>query len=60
MEKPGVSAGAVLVTDRTNVQLSPETVTTDVVEFEAALAAAQRALPELPHLHLCLPHLPLF
>lgn len=43
LEAPGCAAGSVLMADRFAVRLNPETVTTDVVEFEAAIAAAKRA-----------------
>src|SRR5689334_9403440 len=43
LEPPGVACGAVIVADRFSVGLNPAVVTTDVSEFEAALAAATRA-----------------
>jgi DNA-binding SARP family transcriptional activator len=42
LEPPGVPAGAVIAATRLAVQLNPATVTTDVTQFEAALAAARR------------------
>ena len=42
-EPPGVPAGAVIIADRFNVRLNPDAVTSDVVEFEAAIAAARQA-----------------
>jgi class 3 adenylate cyclase len=44
LEPPSVPPGTVLWTDRASVRLSPEAVTTDVAEFEAALKAAVRAV----------------
>jgi predicted ATPase/DNA-binding SARP family transcriptional activator len=41
LEPPGVPAGTVLLADRATLQLNPAAVTTDVTEFEAALAAAR-------------------
>lgn len=43
LEPPGVPAGTVLVADRSNVQLNPQAMTTDLLEFEGALHAAERA-----------------
>lgn len=43
LEPPGVAAGSVLIADRTHVQLNPDAVRCDAVEFEAALARAARA-----------------
>jgi len=43
LEPPDAPAGALLLTDRTSVQLNPATVTTDVAAFAAALEAAARA-----------------
>jgi predicted ATPase/DNA-binding SARP family transcriptional activator len=40
LEPPGVPAGAILMADRTTVGLNPLGITTDVAEFEAALAQA--------------------
>jgi predicted ATPase/DNA-binding SARP family transcriptional activator len=40
LEPPGVPAGAVIVADRVTVQLQPRAVTTDVFQFEHAIAAA--------------------
>jgi predicted ATPase/DNA-binding SARP family transcriptional activator/Tfp pilus assembly protein PilF len=42
MEPPGTPSGAVLVADRSKIQISPVACTTDVAEFEAALASASR------------------
>jgi DNA-binding SARP family transcriptional activator len=42
LEPPGVSAGTVILADRTTVQFNPTSVTTDVAEFETALRAADR------------------
>src|SRR5262249_40162271 len=39
LEPPGVPAGAVIVADRAFVWLNPEAVTTDVAEFQTALAS---------------------
>src|ERR1051326_2014425 len=43
LETPGLPAGAVIITDRTSVQLNPAACTTDVMAFEAALQAANQA-----------------
>jgi DNA-binding SARP family transcriptional activator len=43
LEPPGVPDGSVLVTERFSVGLNPGAVTTDVVEFEAALRSAAQA-----------------
>ncbi len=43
LKPPGVPAGTVLVTDRPAARLNPVAVTTDVAEFEAAIAAAIKA-----------------
>jgi predicted ATPase/DNA-binding SARP family transcriptional activator len=43
LEPPGVPAGSVILADRASVRLSPEAVTTDVGDFDTALAAAERA-----------------
>src|SRR5712691_6865457 len=43
LEPPDVAPGSVILADRTVVQINPVTVTTDVAEFEAALAHARRA-----------------
>jgi predicted ATPase/DNA-binding SARP family transcriptional activator len=43
LEPPGVTHGAVLRADKTSVQLNPAAFTTDVAEFEAALATAAQA-----------------
>jgi predicted ATPase len=45
LEPPGIAAGAVLMASHALVQLHPQSVTTDVVEFESALRAA-KAIPE--------------
>jgi DNA-binding SARP family transcriptional activator len=45
LEPPDVPPGSVLVSDRQNVRLSPEWVSTDVVEFERDLQGAKRASP---------------
>lgn len=43
LEPDGVPRGSILVTDRLSVQLAPEQLSTDVAEFEGALAAARKA-----------------
>lgn len=43
LEPPGAPAGSVIIADRFAVQLNPDTVTTDVAEFEAVLQAAGQA-----------------
>ncbi len=43
LEPPGTSHGVVLVADRTKIQLNPTAYSTDVGDFEAALASASRA-----------------
>lgn len=43
LEPPGVATGSVLIAHRTHVQLNPDAVRCDAVEFEAALARAARA-----------------
>src|SRR4051794_4989719 len=43
LEPPGVPAGAVLVADRTNLQLNPAAAVTDVGQFEAAIRSAERS-----------------
>jgi predicted ATPase/DNA-binding SARP family transcriptional activator/uncharacterized protein HemY len=43
LELPGIPAGAVFRADRSSIGLNAGTVTTDVSEFEAALARASRA-----------------
>jgi len=43
IEPPGLPKGAVLKTDRFSIQLNPQTVSTDVAEFQAALQAAEQA-----------------
>lgn len=40
LEPPGVLSGSVIQSDRSSVQLNPDTVQTDVADFEAALQAA--------------------
>jgi DNA-binding SARP family transcriptional activator len=53
LEAPGTPEGAVLRADRFTVSLAPEAVATDVAEFEAALAAAERAAADAdPLAHL--------
>jgi predicted ATPase/DNA-binding SARP family transcriptional activator len=47
LEPPGASAGAVIVSNRTDVQLNPAAVDTDVAAFERACAAAGRASSEI-------------
>jgi predicted ATPase/DNA-binding SARP family transcriptional activator len=42
LEPPGVPAGAVLIADRSSLQLNPAITSTDVSQFEAALQAADR------------------
>jgi DNA-binding SARP family transcriptional activator len=43
LEPPGVPPGAVILADRSSVQLNPEKCGTDVAQFEAALRAADQA-----------------
>lgn len=43
LEPPGTESGSVLATDRTHVRLQRGTLTSDVAEFEAALAEARTA-----------------
>jgi predicted ATPase/DNA-binding SARP family transcriptional activator/class 3 adenylate cyclase len=43
LEPPGISPGAVIVSDHATVHLNPAAITTDVAAFEAALRAANRA-----------------
>lgn len=43
LEPAGTPSGSILLADRSCVGLNPEAVTTDVVDFEAALAAAEQA-----------------
>jgi predicted ATPase/DNA-binding SARP family transcriptional activator len=43
LEPPGMPRGAVIKADRASVQLSAGAVTTDVADFEASLASAERA-----------------
>jgi len=43
LEPPGVPKGAVIAADRASVRLNPDAVTTDVAEFSASLASAERA-----------------
>ena len=43
LEPPGTPAGSVLIAGRHQVQLHPETTTTDVSEFETALQSATQA-----------------
>jgi DNA-binding SARP family transcriptional activator len=42
LEPPGIPAGAVLLADRSTLQLNPAAVETDVALFEAALQAARQ------------------
>ena len=42
LEPPGVPAGSVLLADRFAVHLNPQTVVTDVAQFEAALKTAAK------------------
>lgn len=42
LEPPALPTGSILVADRTQVQLNPQAVTTDVMEFEVALRATAR------------------
>ncbi|HZT41520.1 MAG TPA: tetratricopeptide repeat protein [Chthonomonadaceae bacterium] len=42
LELPGIAPGILLLTDPKTVQLNPQTVSTDVGEFEASLDAAAR------------------
>jgi DNA-binding SARP family transcriptional activator len=44
LERPDVPADSVLVTDRNFVQLDPQSITTDVAEFESTLQLASQAL----------------
>jgi predicted ATPase/DNA-binding SARP family transcriptional activator len=46
LEPPGTPAGAVIRADRLSVGLNPNGMSTDVVEFEAALHRAERAESE--------------
>src|SRR5712692_9049795 len=39
LEPPGVPAGAILLADRSTLQLNPSAVSTDVSQFESALQA---------------------
>jgi adenylate cyclase len=43
LEPDSVPSGAVLIADRTTVQLNPEAVVTDIAEFRAALRSAARS-----------------
>jgi predicted ATPase/DNA-binding SARP family transcriptional activator len=52
LEPPGVPVGTVIMADRQAVGLNPESVTTDVAEFEAALAASKTASGELGRIQL--------
>jgi predicted ATPase/DNA-binding SARP family transcriptional activator/uncharacterized protein HemY len=47
LEPPGIPTGAVLRADRSTIGLNAAAVTTDVGEFDAALASASRARNEL-------------
>src|SRR6476661_10661869 len=42
LEPPGVAPGTVILADRNTIRLNPDTVTTDVAEFEAALRSTTR------------------
>lgn len=42
LEPPGVTPGSVIVADRANVRLNPDSFTSDVALFESAIAAAKR------------------
>ncbi len=42
LEPPGTPSGSVLITDRTFLRLNPESILSDVTEFEAALHTARR------------------
>jgi predicted ATPase/DNA-binding SARP family transcriptional activator len=46
LEPPGVPAGSVLIADRFSIGCNPEAVTTDVAEFEGALASTHKSAPE--------------
>ncbi len=43
MEPPGLPAGAVIIADRSSVQLNPSAITTDIAQFEAAIKTASKA-----------------
>lgn len=40
LEPPGCPAGSVIVADRSSIQLNPQTVSTDLAEFESAIRQA--------------------
>src|SRR5436309_2668618 len=42
LEPPNSSNGSVLISDRSEIALNPAAVTTDVAEFDAAIAAASK------------------
>ncbi len=42
LEPIGTPAGSYLIADRANVQINPNTVTTDVAEFEFALRTSEK------------------
>ena len=46
LEPPGVPQGAVIIADRFSVRLNPDAVSTDTIEFEAALKLAKAAQQE--------------
>ncbi len=43
LEPPGTPAGSVVLTDVTSVRLNPDSLSTDVLEFNSALQASSRA-----------------
>jgi predicted ATPase/DNA-binding SARP family transcriptional activator len=43
LEPPGISSGSVLIADRTYVRLNPDSIVTDVAQFEERLHEAERA-----------------
>jgi predicted ATPase/DNA-binding SARP family transcriptional activator len=47
LEPPGVPQGSVILADQFSIRVNPQTVTTDVAEFERALAAAQESQDDL-------------
>jgi len=51
LEPPGVPAGTVIRADRNAIRLNPETVATDVREFEAAVRSAEEADSDGQHMH---------
>lgn len=46
LEPPGITTGAVLIADRFNIQLNPEAIISDVMEFMNSLDAANGAKEE--------------